>query len=105
MNVMKTLKTRREEAVRAYEQGYADGRAAGVGQAVEFNLYSMIQYLGDKRGWKPARIEEAIRWIHKHAMMIYEELTTFDEVKEAVWEEYGIKFEDGKFKREVRDGE
>ena len=34
MNVMKTLKTRRDEAVKAYEKGYADGRAAGVGQAV-----------------------------------------------------------------------
>ena len=93
MNVLSVQKQRRKD----YVDGYAAGRKDGCRQCVEFMIYSMIQYLGDKRGWKPERIMEAVAWIAKHAAMIDEELTTYTEVQEAVKEEYGIILKDGSF--------
>lgn len=80
-----------------FKKGYDLGFKDGVKIAVEVILYSVIQYLGDKRGWKRERIFDALLWLHKHAEMLLEEYTTFPEVQEAVLEEYGIGFKDGKF--------
>ena len=88
---------------KADKSAFENGRDEGVRQAVQFILFSVIQYLGDKRGWKPERIMEGVSWIHKHAMMIDEGYTTFDEVMEAVEEEYGIKYENGVFSLEVKN--
>lgn len=76
--------------VKTYEDGVSDG--------VVFLLYSMAQYLGDKRGWKPRSILRAIKWLHKHAMMVDENYTSYLEVREAVKNEYGIVIEDGQIK-------
>ena len=51
MNVMSVQKQRKKD----YVDGYESGRKEGVRQCVEFMIYSMIQFLGDKRGWKPDR--------------------------------------------------
>lgn len=93
MNVMSVQKQRKKD----YVEGYEAGRKEGVRQCVEFMIYSMIQFLGDKRGWKAERIMQAVSWIAKHAMMIDEDLTTYEEVQEAVKEEYGIILKDGRF--------
>lgn len=97
MTVMGCKKKRTQD----YEQGYEAGRIDGVRFAVKFMLFSVIQFLGDKRGWKRESIFRAVMWLHKHAEMIGEELTTFEEVIEAVKEEYGIYYKDGKFIMEV----
>lgn len=93
MNVMQS----RKRIARQQERGYEQGFQVGVNAAVKVNMFAVIQYLGDKRGWKRERIFDALQWLHKHAEMILEELTTFDEVVEAVKEEYGIIEEDGVF--------
>ena len=80
-----------------FQEGFEEGRKAGVNQCVEFMMFSMIQYLGDKRGWKRERIMEAIQWIAKHAIMIDENYTTYPEVRDAVKEDYGIICQDGRF--------
>lgn len=59
-------------------------------QCIKFILIAIGMYLGDKRGWKPKRICEAIEWINKYAVMISEDLTTFKEAEEAFRESYGI---------------
>lgn len=97
MNVMGCIKKRTKDYEQGYEKGYEAGRVEGVKFAVKFLLYSMIQFLGDKRGWTRESIFKAILWVHKHAEMINEELTTFDEVMEAVKDEYGIVFDDERF--------
>ena len=88
MNVLSCQKKRMEE----YQKGYEEGLKKGVKEAVKVNLYQVIQYLGDKRGWKREQIFKALLWLHKHAEMILEDYTTFDEVVEAVAEEYGIVY-------------
>ena len=93
MNVLGCPKKRKED----YDQGYEKGFETGVSFAIKVILFQVIQYLGDKRGWKPERIFEALMWLHKHAEMMLENYTTFNEVVEAVREEYGIVYEDGKF--------
>ena len=93
MNVLACRKKRNQD----YLKGYEEGLKIGIKTAVKVNLYQMIQYLGDKRGWKRERIIEAIMWIHKHAEMLLEDYTTMPEVEQAVLEEYGIKFVDGNF--------
>ena len=98
MNVLSRFKQQEKDDKRAFEKG----RAEGVREAVQFILFSVIQFLGDKRGWKPERIMEAVVWIQKHAMMVDEGYTTFSEVVEAVREEYGIVYENGVFSLEVR---
>lgn len=93
MNVLACRKKRNDD----YMKGYDDGVKNGIKTAVKVNLYQVIQYLGDKRGWKRERIMEAIMWMHKHAEMLLEDYTTMPEVEQAVLEEYGIKFVDGNF--------
>ena len=92
MTIDNYLKRRRTD----YNGGYVDGTRDGVRKAVEFMMYSMIQYLGDKRGWKRERLFEAVKWIAQHAIMISEDLTTFPEVVQAVHDKYGIIIDDGK---------
>ena len=77
-----------------YESGYKQGFKTGVNAAVKVLSYQIIQYLGDKRGWCRESIFRCLLWLHKHAEMILEEYTTFDEVVEAVAEEYGIVYTD-----------
>ena len=93
MNVLACRKKRNDD----YMKGYDDGVKNGIKTAVKVNLYQVIQYLGDKRGWKRERIMEALKWLHKHAEMLLEDYTTMPEVEQAVLEEYGIKFVDGNF--------
>lgn len=88
MNVLGLQKKRSND----YENGYKNGFKVGVKAAVKVLSYQMIQYLGDKRGWKREQIFKALLWLHKHAEMILEDYTTFDEVVEAVAEEYGIVY-------------
>lgn len=59
-------------------------------QTVKFMLVAFALYLGDKRGWKPRRIKEAIEWIIKFAEIIGGEYTTYDESVTALREQYGI---------------
>ena len=70
---------------------------AGIRTAVKVNLYQVIQYLGDKRGWKRESIMKALLWMHKHAEMLLDDYTTMPEVEQAVLEEYGIRYNDGNF--------
>ena len=93
MNVLTRYKNRSKD----FENGYKHGFEEGVKAAVKINLFQVIQYLGDKRGWKRERIFEALLWLYKHAEMILEDYTTFDEVVEAVKEEYGIIYDNGSF--------
>ena len=81
-----------------FRSGYDKGVADGISIAIKVLMYQVIQYLGDKRGWTRESIFKALMWMHKHSEMLLEELTTFDEVVEAVKEEYGIIYEDGAFK-------
>lgn len=93
MNVLTCQKKRNDD----YRKGYDEGVKNGIQIAIKVNLYQVIQYLGDKRGWKRERIMEALLWMHKHAEMLLEDYTTFPEVEQAVLEEYGIKYEEGSF--------
>ena len=70
---------------------------AGIRTAVKVNLYQVIKYLGDKRGWKRESIMKALLWMHKHAEMLLDDYTTMPEVEQAVLEEYGIRYNDGNF--------
>ena len=93
MNIMSTYKHRKQD----YKQGFDAGVEQGVRESIHYILMAVIQYLGDKRGWKRERIFEAIKWLQKHAVMLLEEYTTFPEVVEAVKNEYGILYEDNNF--------
>lgn len=92
MNVLACKKKRNKD----YNDGYAAGREEGINNAVEYMLLSFIQFLGDKRGWSIESILKAVKWVHKHAVMIVEEYTSYGEVKTAVKEEYGIIIDDGR---------
>lgn len=92
MNVLSVQKKRSKE----YEQGYALGLKRGIEVAVKVMMFQITQYLGDKRGWNRESVFKALVWLHKHAEMILEDYTTFDEVVEVVAEEYGIVWDDGK---------
>lgn len=91
MNVLGCPKKRGKD----YEQGYDKGFKTGVKVSIKIMMFGVIQFLGDKRGWKRERIFEALQWLHKYAEMQIEEYTSFKEVVEAVREEYGIVEEDG----------
>lgn len=93
MNVLGCIKKRGKD----YQQGFDAGVKEGIKVAIKVNLFQVIQFLGDKRGWKRERIMDALLWIHKHAEMLLEDYTTFPEVEEAVLEEYGIKYDNGSF--------
>ena len=94
MNVLGAVKRRSED----YKKGYDLGFQKGVQVSVRVLMFGLVQYLGDKRGWKRERIFEALQWLHKHAEMQVEDYTTFDEVVEAVKKEYGIVIDnDGVF--------
>jgi hypothetical protein len=99
MNVLNCRKKRNED----YTAGYKAGRKEGCQQAVEFLMMSFAQYMGDKRGWKPNRIADALRWIFKQVTMIDEGYTTYAEVKQAVKDEYGIEFVDGRIYYDGRE--
>ena len=79
-------------------------RSEAINNAVEYMILAFIQFLGDKRGWKQKTICEAIKYIFAHTDAIYEEYTTLEEAREDVWETYGIKFVDGGFYVEEREG-
>lgn len=93
MNILSTLKSRN----RQQEKGYQDGFAAGVDIAIKVNLFAIILYLGDVRGWKRERIFDCLLWLHKHCEMILEDYMTFDEIIENVGDEYGIIQKNGTF--------
>ncbi len=80
-----------------FQSGYDKGVTDGVKESIKYIMMAVIQYLGDKRGWKREAIFKAIQWMQKHATMILEDYTTFPEVVEAVKEEYGILYDDGHF--------
>lgn len=97
MNVLNCIK--KTEAEKAYEKGYekgkAEGKQEGVNNAVQFMLYAFVQFFGDERGWKTESVLKGIRRIHRKATMILEDYTTYQEIKDAVKEEYGIVIENG----------
>lgn len=93
MNIMQCRKKRGQD----YKSGFEDGVRQGVKESIKYILMAVVQYLGDKRGWKREQIFRAILWLQKHAVMILEDYTTFPEVVEAVKEEYGILYEDNNF--------
>lgn len=93
MKVLDRYKQRSKD----FHAGYEKGLQSGINAAIKVMMFSIIQFLGDKRGWKRERIFEGCQWLRKHAVMMNEELTSFDEVVEAVREEYGIVERDGKF--------
>ena len=72
--------------------------------AVEYMILAFVQFLGDKRGWKQRSLCEAIKYCFDHVDAIYEGYTTLEEAREDVWETYGIKFENGSFYVEEREG-
>lgn len=82
----------------AIDKAYEDGKREGVNNAVQFMLYAFIQYFGDERGWKTESVLKGIRRIHRKATMILEDYTTYEEIKEAVKDEYGIVIKDGQVK-------
>lgn len=96
MNVLNCIK--KTEAEKAYEKGKAEGKQEGVNNAVQFMLYAFVQYFGDERGWKTESVLKGIRRIHRKATMILEGYTSYQEIKDAVKEEYGIVIEDGQIK-------
>lgn len=59
-------------------------------QTIKFMIVAFALYLGDKRGWKPTRIKEAIEWIIKYSDMIGGEYTTYEECVTTLREQYGI---------------
>ena len=63
-------------------------------QTVKFMMVAFALYLGDKRGWKPRRIKEAIGMIIRFAEIIAEEYTTYEESVIALREQYGIIVEE-----------
>lgn len=64
-------------------------------QVIETMLIFFATYLGDKRGWKPERITEALKWIHKMAEMVLEDYVTVESAKYALVNDYGVLIEDG----------
>ncbi len=97
MNAWKAKMKYVKEIQDAYDAGFNAGREDGIKVAIKVNLFQIIQYLGDKRGWKRERIAEGLKWLVKHADMMLEDYTTFKEVVDAVREEYGIIYQDGQF--------
>ena len=97
MDSFKAWKRRNKDIDEAYEAGRKKGFDEGVQIAIKVNLFQVIQLLGDKRGWKRERIAEAVKWLVKHADMMLEDYTTFQEVMDAVKDEYGIVYRDGSF--------
>lgn len=93
MKVLACQKKRTQD----FENGYKEGVEEGIKVAIKVNLFEVIQFLGDKRGWKRESIFDALQWMHKHAEMILENYTTMKEVEEAVKDEYGIVYKDGTF--------
>lgn len=89
MNVLNCKK--KTDKQRAYDEGYNQG----LRDATEYMLYSYIQFFGDERGWKTESILNGIKRIHRKATMILEDYTTYEEVKDAVKDEYGIVIENG----------
>ena len=93
MNILQSMRKRNEQQ----QKGYQEGFAAGVAIAIKVNLFAIIQFLGDKRGWKRESIFDCLLWLHKHAEMILEDYLTFDSVREQVEDEYGIVEDNGIF--------
>ena len=79
-------------------------KSEAINNAVEYMILAFVQYLGDKRGWKQNSLCEAIKYCFSHAEAIAEKYTTLEEAREDVWETYGIKFENGSFYVEKREG-
>jgi len=93
MNILACQKKRSQD----YAKGHDDGVKDGIRVAIKVIMFGIVQYLGDKRGWKRERIFEALQWLQKYANMQVENYTTFKEVVEAVKDEYGITENDGIF--------
>lgn len=93
MNILACQKKRSQD----YAKGHDDGVKDGIRVAIKVIMFGVVQYLGDKRGWKRERIFEALQWLQKYAEMQVEEYTTFKEVIASVKEEYGIVENDGVF--------
>ena len=79
-------------------------KSAAINTAIEYMMIAFIQFLGDKRGWKQKTICEAIKYCVNHAEAIVGDYTTLEEARQDVWENYGIKFENGRIYAEEREG-
>ena len=78
-------------------------KSEAINNTVEYMLIAFIQFLGDKRGWKPKTICEALKYCISHAESIADGYTTLHEAREDIWENYGIKFENGRIYVEERN--
>lgn len=78
-------------------------KSEAINNTVEYMIIAFVQFLGDKRGWKQKTICEALKYCVSHAEAIAEGYTTIQEAREDIWENYGIKFEDGRIYAEERD--
>ena len=68
-------------------------RHSAIKFAVKFMLILIAQYLGDKRGWKPKTICQAISAMMDNAESIGMGNTTIEEAEEDLKESYGIYFD------------
>lgn len=71
-----------------------DIRSEAIKQAVHYMLVAFIQFLGDKRGWKPESICKAMQYCVSHAESIVGGWTTLEEAEEDIADRYGIRFTD-----------
>jgi hypothetical protein len=74
-------------------------RTEAINQTIHVLLVAFATYLGDKRGWKPGRICEALRWINKFAEMINEDYLTLAEAESSLLEDYGLRIYNSKIER------
>lgn len=79
-------------------------KTQAINVAVEYMMLAFVQFLGDKRGWKQKSLCDAIKYCFNHVDAITGGYTTLEEAREDVWETYGIKFENGTFYVEEREG-
>lgn len=82
------------EVKKSIEEGYTLVKKEATNQTINYMLMAFATYLGDKRGWKPKRIGEALAWIEKFAIKMSEEHTTLEAVTESLKENYGLVFTD-----------
>ena len=82
------------EVKKSIEEGYTLVKNEATNQTINYMTMAFAAYLGDKRGWKPKRIFEALAWIEKFAIKMSEDYKTLEAVKESLKEKYGLVFTD-----------
>lgn len=92
------------EVRKSIEEGYTLVKNEATNQTINYMIMAFATYLGDKRGWKPKRISEALAWIEKYAIKMSEDYTILESVKESLRDKYGLVFtENGLIVEEVNE--